>query len=378
MSLKRSEPSPLIAYTLMGLRRCYMPEHARWSHKYCFDGRAQPNVSVPASDLFYSLNVLLAFSRIKALLAPEPYDVAALYGAIATALHAQPVRHYAYATALWAGAALDLPVPEPVTRRIRALTAETSSLSRWTAQDIGMMLSGAVAMMRHDASWLPLARTLATVLIKQFMGPKALFFDSGTGARRYFATFATQVYSVLGLYHFGEATGDARALDAANACVAALIARQGACGEWPWFHHVPSGRVVDFYEVYSVHQHGMAPAILHHAIAHGVPGARAALVKGFDWILGANVLKRSMLRPELHLIHRSQARAGLAGSRRARMVRSLINVGLGRGDTILPANPGALQLTPEMRSYELAWILWSFGGRDDFTELTHRSEFGPV
>src|SRR5262245_33593719 len=41
------------------------------------------------------------------------------------------------------------------------------------------------------------------------------------------------------------------------------------------------GTVVDFYEVYSVHQHGMAPAILHHAIRHGVAGAREALVKGF-------------------------------------------------------------------------------------------------
>jgi hypothetical protein len=29
----------------------------------------------------------------------------------------------------------------------------------------------------------------------------------------------------------------------------------------------------------------------------------------------------------------------------------------------------------EVRSYELGWILWSFGGRRDFPELTDRPEF---
>ncbi|MGH6934911.1 MAG: hypothetical protein ACRED2_01780, partial [Methylocella sp.] len=32
-------------------------------------------------------------------------------------------------------------------------------------------------------------------------------------------------------------------------------------------------------------------------------------------------------------------------------------------------------LSLEVRSYELGWILWSFGGRRDFPELTDRSEF---
>ena len=59
---------------------------------------------------------------------------------------------------------------------------------------------------------------------------------------------------------------DPLAILAANACVTKLIALQGPQGEWPWFYAAGQGTVVDFYEVYSVHQHGMAPAILHHAI----------------------------------------------------------------------------------------------------------------
>jgi hypothetical protein len=138
---------------------------------------------------------------------------------------------------------------------------------------------------------------------------------------------------------------------------------------------VPSqGTVVDFYEVYSVHQHGMAPAVLHHAIRHGVPGAREALVKGFVWLFGDNELGCSMLRPELHLFYRSQRRSGISGSRAARVSRALANAALNQRDEIGAARAGRA-LTLEMRSYELGWILYSFGGRRDFPELTDRGEF---
>ena len=55
-------------------------------------------------------------------------------------------------------------------------------------------------------------------------------------------------------------------------------------------------RVLDFYEVYSVHQYGMAPAFLECAERHGVPKARDALIKGFKWVLGDNQLARTDAR----------------------------------------------------------------------------------
>ena len=35
--------NPVAVYALAGLRRCWMPQHGRWSHKYHLDGRADPN-----------------------------------------------------------------------------------------------------------------------------------------------------------------------------------------------------------------------------------------------------------------------------------------------------------------------------------------------
>ena len=132
-------------------------------------------------------------------------------------------------------------------------------------------------------------------------------------------------------------------------------------------------QIVDFYEIYSVHQHGMAPAFLHHAVAHGVPGAREALVRGFLWLFQDNEMGVSMIRPDERMFYRSQARAGEIGSIRRRILRSIANATLGQSDTV--GNHRTMVLRNECRSYELGWILWSFGARRDYCELTHRPEF---
>jgi hypothetical protein len=49
---------------LRGLKSCWMPEIGRWSHIFYLDGRVNPNRSVPSSDVFYSLNVMLGLSKI--------------------------------------------------------------------------------------------------------------------------------------------------------------------------------------------------------------------------------------------------------------------------------------------------------------------------
>ena len=275
--------------------------------------------------------------------------------------------------ALWAAAELDLDPPGAVAGKLRGLSSDLSPLIAWTAQDVGLSLSGATAQASRDASWRPLASALRDLLLTHFRGPGNLFRDSGRGLRRHFGTFATQVYAALSLYQYGEFAEDAVAIEAANACAAKLIALQGEMGEWPWFYWPRRERVLDRYEVYSVHQHGMGPALLHHAVRHAVPGARAAIAKGFDWIFGANEMAISMLAPAESLIYRSQARRGVQGRRGMRLLRAVAGAATGGGGD--PVTDRNLRLTKEMRSYEFGWLLWSFAGRLDYPELTHRVEF---
>ena len=371
--MSASTASPLTAYALGGLHRCWMPDHGMWSHKYHLDGRSAVNESLPHSDVYYSLNVLLGFSTVRTALGSTPYDVPVLFRALCDILPTRPVRNGAWGMALWAASELDLDAPGHVAERLRPLQSDPSRAAGWTAQDLGLSLSGVAQQARRDLSWRPLADVLARLLLDRFRGPGALVRDSSQGLRRHFATFASQVYAALAFYHYGEMCGDEASIAAANAIAAKLIALQGPLGEWPWFYAPASDRVLDAYEVYSVHQHGMAPAFLHHAEAHGVPGARAAIVRGFEWIFGANQMRTSMLVPSLSLIHRSQARRGYAGRRAGRIARAVLTAGSGASPWV--RDPAALCLTQEMRSYEFGWLLWSFGGRTDFPELTHRAEF---
>jgi hypothetical protein len=368
--------SPLVEYALRGLKRCFMPAVGLWSFRYWLDGRVDPNLSVPSSDLFYSMNVLLGFSRVPGRIEEYGFTSEQLYRTIAARMLNAKVRHYAFGMALWAAAELGVEVPTPVAERVREMTRDADDvIGSWLAQDVGLILSGLVAQSRIDPRWRPIAEQFRNIALQHFLGRHDLFFDAGKGVRRYFSTFATQVYLTLGLYHYGELANDAEALTVADACIHKLLKLQGPYGEWPWFYNAGTGAVVDFYEVYSVHQHGMAPAILHHAVDRNLAGTRAGLVKGFNWIFGENEMHRSMLRPELHLIHRSQARAGLQGTRNTRAARAIVNTLRGRNDHIMDRGGEGLIITPEVRSYELGWILWSFGSRLDYPELTHRDEF---
>ena len=164
-----------------------------------------------------------------------------------------------------------------------------------------------------------------------------------------------ETYLTLACYACGELLNDARPIEIANACTRKLIALQGPNGEWPWFFDAARGLVVDFYEVYSVHQCGMAPAFLERAEQHGVLEARSAIIEGFNWILGQNQLAMPMLVSDLHLTIRSQLRKGELNSKKWRVLRALGNSVLGREAGLI--DPAGLEVRRECRSYELGWIL---------------------
>ncbi|AWL98470.2 hypothetical protein [Bradyrhizobium ottawaense] len=364
--------SPLVNYALQGLERCWLPAERRWSHVYHLDRPASPHESLPHSDVFYTLNVLLGMSRVAKL--PADIDLPEIFYRNAMKLTALPVRKYAFGMALWAAAELRLPIPEPVRRELKAVLSDQSRWHAFRAQDLGMLLTGVIAQAREgEKEWLCFAGPLYRFLKERFHGDSGLFFDAPSGFRRRFASFATQTYLSIACYQYGEFTGDASALVMADTCVRDLIALQGPQGEWPWFFDATSGRILDFYEIYSVHQYGMAPALLEWAERFGRRGAREALVKGFNWVLGQNQLGRTMLVPELNLTIRSQVRKGELTTKAPRVLRAIKNVWRESGGELIDRQNVGVRL--ECRSYELGWILWSFGRRTDLQDLSHNVAF---
>ncbi|MGH6868928.1 MAG: hypothetical protein ACREDA_08705, partial [Methylocella sp.] len=174
---------------------------------------------------------MLGFARNPEIVAGEPYHLEAIFKTATGSLLLHRARNYAFGMALWAGAELGFDVPANVVAKVRDLMVDPAAAVYWKAQDIGLMLSGVVAQSRLDPAWSKIATSLRDVILTSFRAPSGLFCDSGIGFRRYFASFATQVYSCLGLFHYGEAMDDPLAIAAANACVTRLIALQGPRGE---------------------------------------------------------------------------------------------------------------------------------------------------
>jgi hypothetical protein len=364
--------SPLINYALSGLQKCWMPDLQRWSHIYHLDGRENPNESVPHSDVVYSLNVLLGMSRIRAV--PQTIDIPEAFETNVDHLTRLPVPKYVFGMALWAAAKLNLDVPFGVTKSIRQLMEDQSKWTSFRAQDLGMLLTGIVAQAAEGRTELiHHAAPLLKFLSESYGTESGLFCEMAVGCRRRFSSFATQAYLAIACYSYGEFADDLEAIELANACARRLIALQGPQGEWPSSFDAMRGEVVDFYEVYSVHQYGMAPALFEFAQRHQVEGATEALIRGFSWIFGTNQLKRSMLLPRLQMIVRSQVRQNELNSKSWRVVRAAANAYLGRKTQLI--SPEKLTLRMECRSYELGWILWSFGERNDLPQLTHNLAF---
>ena len=376
MSTVENTASAAVKYAISGLERCWLPNYQRWSHTYHLDGRVPANESLPQSDVFYTLNVLLGFSRVPK--ESHNVDLTTVLRGNAPYLLTLPVPKYAFGTALWAAAELGLELPGNVMDYVRAFVADQRNWWSFRAQDLGMILTGVVAQARLDPkAWSAVADKHFAFLTDQYASSSGLFFDSAQGLRRRFASFATQTYLTIACYAYGEFANNARAIELANMTTRKVISAQGPNGEWPWFFDALTGKVLDFHEVFSVHQYGMAPAFLEYAERHNVPGAREALIKGFRWVLGENQLGVVMLVPKLQLSIRSQARRGELHTNKLRMLRALTNVLTSHEFELASSNDLVLRL--ECRSYELGWLLWSFGQRTDLPELTsHRIFTGAV
>jgi hypothetical protein len=224
-----------------------------------------------------------------------------------------------------------------------------------------------------EVAWIVLGLALANrggqqlddalrALLEANAAPGGLLYHYGPGSRRRrFPNFATQSYGVLALATAARLGLDERALPAARRLADRLLELQLADGGWPWLFDADRGTVVERYEVYSVHQHGMAPmALLELADVAGEHRYMEAASRGVDWLHGRNDLGVEFADEEERLIYRSIRRrrpwdriaiaANLAGSTLA-------------GRPVL-RGPRALELHAVGRPYELGWLLEAWAGRE--------------
>jgi hypothetical protein len=167
------------------------------------------------------------------------------------------------------------------------------------------------------------------------------------------------------MHEYASLTGDAESEALFRNGVERTIDVQGRRGEWPWLFSVGSGRPVELYPVFAVHQDSMAMLFLLPALDAGLPSVREAIERSFAWVLGENELHEPMYAGDPFRAYRSIERTD-PFPRATRYVRALANDVHGR--TAGPAGAGRVRVNPECRSYHLGWILYVWSRRTALLE----------
>jgi hypothetical protein len=181
-------------------------------------------------------------------------------------------------------------------------------------------------------------------------------------ARSHVACFADLVYPVHALARYLRFTDSERAASVVERVARTMCALQGPEGQWWWHYDVRTGRVVEDYPVYAVHQDSMAPMALLEA--EEVTGVRTmkAIVRGLHWLESARELAGgSLIDPRHDIVWRKVARREPNKlSRRLQAAVTGVHDSLRVPGLDLPFPPNRIDF--EDRPYHLGWVLYAWNG----------------
>jgi hypothetical protein len=242
-----------------------------------------------------------------------------------------------------------------------ALESYSDARKRLT-MELAWLLVGLTYASRAEDKQLPLIEPLARQtykLLQSNQGKHGLFghmakWSSLAGAARgNIGSFADQVYPIYAMAQFGQVFKMEDASRNALRCAEAICRLQGPLGQWWWHYDSVTGRVVERYPVYSVHQHAMGPMALFAAQEASNTDFREQIDKGLRWIGGANELQQGLEDESSGVIWRS-----ICPPKSTFYFRRVLIL-MGKESTVK-----TLRILRECRPYELGWLLYAFAGRE--------------
>ncbi len=177
--------------------------------------------------------------------------------------------------------------------------------------------------------------------------------------RAHVGSFADQVYPVQALARLHRSRSDPVALAVADEVAAAVCAAQGQAGQWWWHYDARTGKVIEGYPVYSVHQHAMAPMALYDLADAGGRLHIDAISRGIGWLANPPETSETLLFDDPPITWRKVARRDrrkLVRGLRAASTRFRPGTRLALLDRVFP--PGMVD--HECRPYELGWLLYAW------------------
>jgi hypothetical protein len=202
-------------------------------------------------------------------------------------------------------------------------------------------------------------------LLKKNRGDQGFFGHLARGksavgmARGRIGSFADQVYPIYAMTRFSQAYQDQSAMQMALQCGRGLCEAQGSLGQWWWHYDSLTGRVLEGYPVFSVHQHAMGPMTLFALGEAAGCDFSPWIYRGLKWINAGNELGFDMEDDSAQVIWRCQYG-------RTSQIKTYFKAAFDRRDAGTPfAARKDLEVLFECRPYELGWLLYAFAGRSN-------------
>lgn len=257
------------------------------------------------------------------------------------------------ALTLWAARAIRHPDRERALQRLLALHPDEGTLPTvelaWALA--ALCMAGGDGLRERVAARLLASRGRTSGLFPHVVGA------SPWGLRAHVCSFADQIYPIHALSRYHQVSGHEEALRAAQRCAERLCGLQGPSGQWWWHYDRRTGRLVEGYPVYAVHQDAMAPLGLLALQEAGGGGYSGSVQRGLEWLARAPELGGgSLIDEEAGLTWRKVARrepGKLARGLQALASRVHPALRLPGLDLALP--PRAVDY--EDRPYHLGWLL---------------------
>jgi hypothetical protein len=341
----------------------FVPAAGLFSHKAFLDGHGCRNVG---TNPLYSAACLVGLATDGS---SEAHQVLTRIGGSCASMLARKVESCDDAALLgavmWALALLDDERAPRLVDRLAGLDPRRS-----TSMGAGLALAGLAAAAREprvSERALSVARGFATTLAARFVGAAGVFAATLPTARRldplhrYVTSFASQIYPIVGLAEYAHATSSAP-LECMFAAADSMRRKQGPLGQWWWIYSTRTGRVLEGYPVYVVHQDAMAVMALASVARFGDDSYAHPLERGLRWLNGENELDRPMVSDAPPWYARAIQRRGsdpdaFGGMSHAAHARLLLRSVVGSGPRGEPPRHDQLEVLTEDRSYHLGWLL---------------------
>jgi hypothetical protein len=265
--------------------------------------------------------------------------------------------------ALVAWAAADTGHPKLTDALARLAVLDAGSGPRYTVEAAWVLSALAAARGAADVEQ-PLAAARDRLLAARVGGGPLFPHATGPGLvpwyRAHVSCFADQTYPLQALARAHASGGDPEALAAAAACAARICELQGDGGQWWWHYDARTGRTVEGYPVYSVHQHAMAPTALFDVADAGGGDFGRWIRRGLAWMaappeLAAAGSQEPMIRDTEGVTWRKVYRGDRKAVRAARGLATRAVPGLRLGFLDRLYRPAAIDR--ECRPYEFGWML---------------------